>query len=110
MTDQSQRDIPSGASEPTSRGAARVIEPERSAATRATPSILSSEWDYRPANELVDALRARKVSASELVEHAIARIEALDPGINAVVVRDFERARTAASAADAALARSEGHV
>jgi amidase len=107
MTDQSQRDIPSGASEPTSRGAARVIEPERSAATRATPSILSSEWDYRPANELVDALRARKVSASELVEHAIARIEAFDLGINAVVVRDFVRARTAASAADAALAKGE---
>ena len=38
---------------------------------------------------------------------AIARIEALDGPINAVVVRDFERARAAARAADAALARGE---
>jgi len=32
------------------------------------------------------------------LEHTIARIEALDKFINAVVVRDFERAREAASA------------
>jgi amidase len=37
----------------------------------------------------------------------IARIEALDPRLNAVVVRDFARAREAANAADAALARGE---
>ena len=37
----------------------------------------------------------------------ISRIEALDPKINAVVVRDFERARAAAEDADAALARGE---
>jgi amidase len=39
--------------------------------------------------------------------HTIARIEALDQRLNAVVVRDFERAREAAAAADAALARGE---
>src|SRR5262245_29792057 len=39
---------------------------------------------------------SRTVSASELLEHTIARIEALDRHLNAVVVRDFERAREAA--------------
>jgi amidase len=42
------------------------------------------------------------------VQHSISRIEALDQRLNAVVVRDFERAREAAKAADAALARGEG--
>jgi amidase len=37
----------------------------------------------------------------------IAPVEALDPRINAVVVRDFERAHTAAAAAGSALARGE---
>ena len=62
---------------------------------------------YRSAGELVKALAERKVSSRELVDAAIARIEALDPKINAVVVRDFDRARAAADAADAALARGE---
>jgi amidase len=52
-------------------------------------------------------LDARQVSALELLEHAIARIEAHDAEINAVIVRDFERARTSATEADAALARGE---
>jgi Asp-tRNA(Asn)/Glu-tRNA(Gln) amidotransferase A subunit family amidase len=41
------------------------------------------------------------------VEHTIARIEALDRRLNAIVVRDFEHAREAAKAADVALARAE---
>lgn len=63
--------------------------------------------DYSSTRELVAMLAARKISAVELLEHAVARIEALDSRINAVVVRDFDRARTAAVAADAALARGE---
>ena len=59
------------------------------------------------AGELVAALAARRVSALELTDAAIARIEARDVAINAVVVRDFDRAREAARAADAALARGE---
>src|ERR1700722_8181413 len=107
MADQSERGISNSSSELALHGAAWVKEPERPVATRAICPKPSSEWDYRAANELVDALQARKVSASELVEHAIARIEAFDLGINAVVVRDFDRARTAALAADAALAKGE---
>jgi amidase len=62
---------------------------------------------YRSAVELRNALAARKVSARELTDAAIARIEALDGKINAVVVRDFSRARAAAKAADDALAKGE---
>src|ERR1700686_5177080 len=62
---------------------------------------------YRPASALVQALANREVSARELVDAAIDRIEALDLKINAVVVRDFDRARQTADAADAALGRGE---
>jgi amidase len=55
----------------------------------------------------VKAIAGRQVSSRELVDSVISRIEALDPKINAVVVRDFERARAAADAADAALAKGE---
>lgn len=58
-------------------------------------------------SKLIAALRARRVSATELAEQAIARIEHLDGKLNAVVVRDFERARLAAKEADAALARGD---
>jgi amidase len=68
----------------------------------------ASDWDYSSASTLVSALRAKKVSALELADRAIARIEALDARINAVVVRDFERAREAARAADVSIAREEG--
>jgi amidase len=64
------------------------------------------KW-YRSAGELVADLANRRVSAVELLDQAIARIEALDKSINAVVVRDFDRARRAAIAADQALARGE---
>ncbi len=65
------------------------------------------DLDYGSISALLGALLARKMSASELLEHTIARIEALDREINAVVVRDFDRAREAARAADAALGRGE---
>jgi len=60
-----------------------------------------------PAGALAAAVTARKVSALELTDAAIARIEARDGPINAVVVRDFDRARDAARAVDAAVARGE---
>ncbi|MBW7967945.1 amidase [Bradyrhizobium sp. BR 10289] len=65
------------------------------------------DLDYGSIGALLDALYARKISASELLGHTIARIEALDGPINAIVVRDFDRARDAARAADAALGRGE---
>ncbi len=50
------------------------------------------------------AVRTATVSAVETTEAAIARIEALDGPINAVVVRDFDRAREQAKLVDAAVA------
>jgi amidase len=52
------------------------------------------------------AIRSRELSALEACDAAIARIERLDGPINAVVVRDFDRARAAAKAIDAAGARN----
>jgi amidase len=72
------------------------------------PDLLaSSEWDYCGIKDLVAALLARKISALELANRMIARIEAVDRRVNAVVVRDFERARDAARMADVALSRGE---
>lgn len=68
---------------------------------------LAQDFADASATTLVDALAAGRVSALELADAAIARIEARDGAINAVVVRDFDRARDAAKAADAALARGE---
>ena len=73
----------------------------------ATASADTTGLAYRTAGDLAQALANREISARELCDAAIARIEAIDPKINAVVVRDFERAPAAADAADAALARGE---
>jgi amidase len=51
--------------------------------------------------ELAAQIAAGKLSAIEAVDAAIARIEKLDGPINAVVVRDFDRARETAKLADA---------
>src|SRR5262249_523968 len=67
-------------------------------------SIADEAPTYRNATDLVQALSYRQISARELLDAAIKRIEALDPKINAVIVRDFDRAR---AAADAALTRGE---
>jgi amidase len=79
----------------------------RSPGTKNDEAVARSEWDYGTAKQLAQALQAGKISSLELVEHVIARIERLDPRLNAVVVRDFGRAREAAKAADAALSRGE---
>jgi amidase len=47
---------------------------------------------------LVDALRANKVSAAELVEAAIARTEAVNPVLNGLAYEAFDRARKRANA------------
>jgi len=56
---------------------------------------------YRSTTALIEALVTKKNSSAELVDAAINRIEAIDPRINAVVARDFDRARDAARQADA---------
>jgi amidase len=68
---------------------------------------LESELAKSTAAELAAGLKRKSFSAAELCEASIARIEALDPKINAVVVRDFERARAEARMADNLIARGE---
>ena len=87
--------------------------PGPAAATAPTPvpsgsrAISGEPPDYLSARRLADDLRRRRYSSLELTDRLIARIERRDTAINAVVVRDFERARQAARDADAALARGE---
>jgi len=62
---------------------------------------------YRSATDLVRALRARELSAAELLEHLAERCARVNPALNAVVATGFEAARAQARAADAALARGD---
>jgi amidase len=75
--------------------------------TRGSTAGPGGALEYRSAREVADDLRRRRYSSLELTDHLIARIERRDVAINAVVVRDFERARQAAREADTALARGE---
>ncbi len=70
-------------------------------------AVAKSQWSFKTAIELSEALRRKQVSAVELAEDAIGRIERHDGKVNAICVRDFERGLAAARAADAAIARGE---
>ena len=69
--------------------------------------MAKSQFSFRTATELSAALAAKQVSAVELAQDAIGRIERHDPKINAICARDFERGLQAAREADAARARGE---
>jgi amidase len=56
---------------------------------------------FRPAHELAALVRSGEITARELVEASLERIEALDPTLNAFVLVDGERALDAAGAVDA---------
>ena len=63
-----------------------------------------SEYAFKSAVALASAIAAKEVSSLELTDMYIDRVESLDPDINAVVVKDFERGREDARAADSAVA------
>ncbi|MEQ8955598.1 MAG: amidase family protein [Gammaproteobacteria bacterium] len=67
----------------------------------------STEMCFMSAGELAALLRRGDISSVELTQYFIDRIENYDQILNAVVVRDFERALEAATVADRALARGE---
>lgn len=57
-----------------------------------------------PAHLLRDRLRAREVSAAELLEATLRRIETVNPAVNAVVGADADLARASAAESDRRLA------
>ena len=66
-----------------------------------------TDLHFRSATSLVRGLRQGEFSARELLEHFLARIDRLNPSINAVILQDRPGARARADAADAARARGE---
>ena len=62
---------------------------------------------FRAAAELAELIRAGEITSLELTDLYIARIEEHDTALNAVVARDFDRAREAAREADRKLAAGE---
>ncbi|MFD1937757.1 amidase [Nonomuraea mangrovi] len=61
-----------------------------------------TELHYLTATEMARLLRAREVSAVELLEAHLARVEQVNPAVNAIVTLVAERALDEAKAADAA--------
>src|SRR5262245_58772396 len=57
--------------------------------------------------EMLDALRAKRISAVELYDMHVARIERLNGALNAIVIETFERGRREAAEADRRLAAGE---
>lgn len=74
--------------------------------TPATPAAADALQDMS-AVEIVRRIAARDLSAAEAVEHFIARLEAVNPKLNAVTVKLFDSARKRAAEVDQALSRGE---
>src|SRR5580698_10461614 len=66
---------------------------------------MSSELCFMSASVLAHEIRARRLSATEVMDAHIAQIERLNPALNAIVTFLPERGREHARAVDAALAR-----
>ena len=70
----------------------------------------SSRGDVSPfatATQMLEALRAKRISAAELYELHVARIGRFDPQLNAIIIETFERGRREAAEADRRLAAGE---
>jgi amidase len=68
---------------------------------------VTAELVFRSAADLTRLVRRREISAGELLDAHLAQIQAVNPAVNAIVTLVAERARVAAEAADARLARGE---
>src|ERR1700738_4011527 len=75
--------------------------------SRTPPMTVVSLDPFPPATTMLRALRERQVSAVELLGLHLRRIERHNPTLNALITPDFEAARLAAVAADAARARGD---
>lgn len=65
-------------------------------------AVHASESCFSTATELAEAIARREIGCLEALEMYLARVESDDRRLNAVVVRDFERARQRARALDSA--------
>ncbi len=66
-----------------------------------------TEWWRKTAIELAAAIAAKDVSAEEVMESHLARVDQVNGKLNAITVRMDEEARAGARAADAAIAAGE---
>lgn len=66
-----------------------------------------TELCYLPATELAAKVRAKEISPTEVVEAVLARIDEINPKINAYCTIDAAGARASASAVEAALQRGD---
>jgi amidase len=80
---------------------ARLRAAETSAATYLASKDTTDDPLYMSATKLAELIRARKISAVEAVKLSYARIDAVNPKINAVVAFCRERALAEAAEADA---------
>lgn len=75
--------------------------------TSAQNGLASGEPAFLSATDLALLIQKKQISSFELTQYYIGRIEQFDRTLNAVVVRDFERALQAAKLSDASLARGQ---
>ena len=68
---------------------------------------MQSDYLAHDAIGLAELVRTRQASARELIDIAISRTEAVNPAINAIVLKDYDAARQRASRDDANRARRE---
>ena len=62
---------------------------------------------WKSAAEIARLIREKKISASQVLEHFLARVDRFNPALNAIIWQDRGRASARAKAADAALAKGE---
>jgi amidase len=101
MATYSRRDCFKAAGAIAASASAWALAPGSAVAQRAS----ANEPAFMSAVDLARMLRGKRISSVELTQYFIDRIERYDTKLNAVVVRDFERALVAARKADEALAR-----
>ena len=66
-----------------------------------------TDFLFWPAHKIAEAIRTKRLSSREIVDASLARIEATNPKINAVVQTCAERARAEADTADEMTSRGE---
>src|SRR4029453_14586444 len=85
----------------------RRLVDTRGGGGRDLPGKPMTDLAFRSARQLASDIRRRKIGCLEVLDHYLARVERYDATINAVVVRDVDRARRGARAADRARGKGE---